>query len=270
VQQSPQVKTTTNNYFSHSVSFDALMPTFLSEERVPASEAVLPFKFSGGFAKSTKAIGFMMAVQAAYSMFAQLWLFPMIVRRIGTLRAFRAVMTVWPVLYFFVPYLVLLPEKFQTAGIYTCLVIKITFQVIAFPSNAILLANAAHSKNVLGTINGVAASTACLARALGPIATGSIHSAGLKLGYNGLAWWAGGIVCAIGALESYWMEETDGRLDRNLEEEEQNTCEPLLHAPAVEPIDDCPLPTRPDNLTLMDELDLTKPEKHEINFGEKD
>lgn len=247
------------------------MPTFLSEERVPAAQAVLPFKFSGGFAKTTQAIGFMMAVQAAYSMFAQLWLFPMIVRRIGTLRAFRAVMTIWPLLYFVVPYLVLLPEKFQTAGIYTCLVIKITFQVIAFPSNAILLANAAHSKTVLGTINGVAASTACLARALGPIVSGSIHSAGLKVGYNGLAWWAGGLVCAIGALESYWMEETDARLDRNSEEEEQqNTCEPLLHAAAVEPADDCPPPPRADNFSLMDDLDLTKPVKHEIDFGQKD
>lgn len=258
----------TDNSSSHSVSFDALMPIFLSEDRISTAQAVLPFKFSGGFAKSTQAIGFMMAVQAAYSMFAQLWLFPLIVRRIGTLRAFRAVMTIWPVLYFFVPYLVLLPEKFQTAGIYSCLVIKITFQVIAFPSNAILLANAAHSKSVLGTINGVAASTACLARALGPIVTGSIHSAGLKLGYNGLAWWAGGIVCAIGALESYWMEETEARLDRSSEEEEQNTCEPLLHTTAVEPADDCI--TRPDNLSLMDELDLTKPVKHEIDFGAKE
>ena len=258
----------TDVFLSHSVSFDALMPTFLSEDRVPAQQAVLPFKFSGGFAMSTQMIGFMMAVQAAYSMFAQLWMFPLIVRRIGSLRAFRMVMTVWPLLYFLVPYLVLLPDRFQKAGIYLCLVTKITFQVIAFPSNAILLANAAHSKSVLGTINGVAASTACLARALGPIVTGSIHSAGLKLGYNGLAWWAGGVVCAIGALESYWMEETEGRLDRTSEEEEQNMCEPLLHTAAVEPTDDCTL--RSDSLSLMDDLDLTTSIKHEIDFGQKD
>jgi len=255
----------TNNSFSHSVSFDTLMPIFLSEEKANPSRAALPFRFIGGFAKSTKEIGFMMAVQASYSMIAQLWLFPLIVRRIGTLRAFRAVMTIWPVLYLFVPYLVLLPERFQTAGIYACLVIKITFQVIAFPSNAILLANAAPSKSVLGTINGVAASTACLARALGPIVSGAIHSAGLKLGSTGLAWWACGIVCAIGALESYWMEETEPRLDRSSDEEEQNTCEPLLHNAAVEPADDCITPS--DNLSLMDELDLTKPVKHEIDFG---
>lgn len=246
------------------------MPIFLSEERMTSEQSqkvVLPFKFLGGFGKSTQAIGFMMAVQAAYSMFAQLCLFPFLVRRVGTLRAFRSVMTIWPVLYFFVPFLVLLPERLQSAGIYFTLVTKITFQVIAFPSNAILLANAAHSKSVLGTINGAAASTACLARAMGPVVTGSIHSAGLKYGYNGLAWWAGGVVCAIGALESYWMEDTEGRLDRPSVEEEPNTCEPLLHT-AVEPTDENVL-SRPDVFALMDELDLTTPIKPEFAFDRK-
>lgn len=216
-----------------------------------------PFKFSGGFALSTKTIGFMMAVQGVYSMIAQLWLFPFIVKRIGTLQAFRLIMTIWPILYFAVPYLVLLPSNLQKAGIYFCLLAKITFHVIAFPSNAILLANAAHSKSVLGTINGVAASTACLARAFGPTVTGSIHSAGLRLGYNGPAWWASGLVCAIGALEAYFMEEVEGRLDgpSQVEDEQQTVCEPLLHSSTTMETsdDDC----RRDSLSLIEGLDLS-------------
>ncbi|RVX65997.1 hypothetical protein B0A52_09923 [Exophiala mesophila] len=255
----------------HSVSFDALMPILLSEDRMTreqSEQTVLPFKFLGGFGKSTQSIGFMMAVQASYSMFAQLCLFPYLARKLGSLQAFRSVMTIWPALYFIVPYLVLLPERLQTGGIYLTLMTKITFQVIAFPSNAILLANAAPSKSVLGTINGVAASTACLARSLGPVVTGLIHSAGLKLGYNGLGWWAGGIVCAIGALESYWMEDTEGRRDRPLAPEEPNTCEPLLHS-AVEPPEETSL-LQTDSLTLMDDLDLTTPRKHEFDFDRKE
>jgi hypothetical protein len=230
------------------------MPVFLSEDRSD-SEPSLPFKFSGGFGLSTKTIGLMMAVQGIYSMIAQLWLFPYIVRRIGTLGAFRSVMVVWPLLYAAVPYLVLLPEKLQTTGVYVALLIKITFHVIAFPSNAILLTNAAPSKSVLGTINGVAASTACLARAFGPTVTGSIHSAGLKIGCNGLAWWAGGLVCAIGALESFWMEEYDGQMDCPSEEEEP-LCEPLLHATAVDPTDEAGSQRR-NSLASMQELDLS-------------
>lgn len=218
---------------SHSVSFDSLMPTFLSEP-IMNTKPSLPFKFSGGFALSTKTIGFMMAVQGVYSMIAQLWLFPFLVRRMGTLATLRMVMVIWPLLYLVVPYLVLLPHKVQTIGIYFCLLMKITFHVIAFPSNAILLTNAAPSKKVLGTINGVAASAACLARAFGPTVTGAIHSAGLKFGFSGPAWWVGGLICAIGAVESFWMEEVEGRMDGPCKEEEQATCEPLFHSTNLE------------------------------------
>src|SRR5947199_747772 len=117
---------------SHSVSFDSLMPTFLSEP-IMDSEPSLPFKFSGGFALSTKTIGFMMAVQGVYSMIAQLWLFPFLIRRLGTLATFRIVIAIWPLLYLVVPYLVLLPRHVQTTGIYLCLLMKITFHLIAFP-----------------------------------------------------------------------------------------------------------------------------------------
>lgn len=231
------------------------MPVFLSEPRMNTTPS-LPFKFSGGFALSTKSIGFMMAVQGLYSMIAQLWFFPFIIRRMGTLFTFRTVMIVWPLLYLAVPYLVLLPQKLQTTGIYFCMLAKITFHVIAFPSNAILLTNAAPSKKVLGTINGVAASTACLARAFGPTVTGAIHSLGLKFGFSGPAWWVGGLVCAIGAVESFWMEEDEGRMDRRpCNEEEQATCEPLLHSTNVEGNED--VTARRGSLDSLEELDLS-------------
>ncbi|KAL1961965.1 hypothetical protein VTN77DRAFT_700 [Rasamsonia byssochlamydoides] len=192
----------------HSVSFDQLMPVFLS---TPKSDdaVVLPFKFTGGLALSTKTIGFMLAIQGVYSMIAQLWLFPFVVRHFGTLRTFRFVLMIWPPLYFAVPYLILLPKSLQIPAVYVALMGKITLHVIAFPSSAILLANAAPSLTVLGSINGVAASTASLSRALGPTITGLLHSKGLESGYSVLAWWACGVVCVIGAIESCFMEEVD-------------------------------------------------------------
>ncbi|PYH45701.1 MFS transporter [Aspergillus saccharolyticus JOP 1030-1] len=192
----------------HSVSFDQLMPVFLSTP-TSTEDAVLPFKFTGGLSLATKKIGLMLAVQGVYSMIAQLWLFPFVVRRFGTLRVFRFVLLVWPPLYFMVPYLILLPEKLQLAAAYMALISKITLHVIAFPATAILLANAAPSSKVLGSINGAAASTASLSRAFGPTITGLLHSKGLESGYSVLAWWACGLVCIIGAFESFWMEESE-------------------------------------------------------------
>ncbi|KAK5096701.1 hypothetical protein LTR24_002463 [Lithohypha guttulata] len=233
----------------HSVSFDSLMPTMLSE---PPSDTApsLPFKFIGGFGMSTKSIGFMLAVQGVYSMIAQLWFFPAIVKRLGTLTAFRMVMLVWPLLYLAVPYIVLLPQRLQNTGVYAAMLIKITFHVIAFPSNAILLANAAPSRAVLGTINGVAASTACLCRAFGPTVSGSIHAAGLRLGYNGFAWWAAGLVCILGALEAYCIKDTEPHHASTNTEEDQAVCEPLMTATVEDP------EMKADHLVKIDELDL--------------
>src|SRR4051794_10244737 len=110
---------------SHSMSFDQLMPVFLS---TPASHGPysLPFKFTGGFALSTKTIGFILSLQGVYSMLAQVFLFPVIVHRFGCLRTFQAVAMCYPLLYFLVPFLVLLPARMQIPGIYVCLVLKIT------------------------------------------------------------------------------------------------------------------------------------------------
>lgn len=196
------------------------MPVFLS---TPESDDPIsfPFKFTGGFALTTKTIGLMLAVQGTYSMVAQIVLFPFVVRHFGSLKTFRFVVMSWPLLYFGVPYLVLLPRYLQMPGVYFCLFWRITAQVLAYPSNAILLTNSAPSLLVLGTINGVAASTASLCRAFGPTVSGWIHSAGLSMGYTGLAWWASGLICVMGAIESLWMEEVDGRMDQPASEDEE-------------------------------------------------
>lgn len=183
------------------------MPVFLSTPKTD-DQSVLPFKFTGGLGLPTKTIGFMLAVQGVYSMIAQLWLFPFVVKHFGTLRTFRFVLLAWPPLYLAVPYLILLPTKLQMPAAYVALISKITLHVIAFPATAILLANAAPSSKVLGSINGAAASTASLSRAFGPTVTGLLHSWGLESGYSVLAWWACGLVCVVGAIESFWMEES--------------------------------------------------------------
>lgn len=194
------------------MSFDQLFPVFLSQP-ISHEPPQLPFKFTGGFALTTKTIGFILSVQGIYSMLAQLFLFPFVVRKFGSLKTFRFVAMTWPLLYFLLPYLVLLPNRLQMVGVYACLLWRVTAQVLAYPSNAILLTNSAPSMLVLGAINGVAASTASLCRAFGPTVSGVIHSWGLKMGYTGVAWWAGGLVCLLGAIESLWMSEAQGRMD---------------------------------------------------------
>lgn len=161
----------------------------------------------GGFAMSSKDEGALMVGQGIYSMFAQALLFPLLAKRFGCLNIYRFTVLVWPLLYFLVPYTVLLPRQYHMLGICFCLLWRTTAQALSYPPNNIMLANSAPSMLVLGAINGVAGSTASLCRAFGPTVTGFVHSKGLNTGVSGLGWWITGLVCILGALESLLMKE---------------------------------------------------------------
>jgi len=196
------------------MTFDAMLPTLLSTKPPTDPEPwKLPFKFVSGYGLDTKQIGVILSVQGIYSMLATIFLFPVVVRRLGSLGLFRTIAISYPILYFTTPYLVLLPNSLRMVGVYIVVVWKCTFATMAYPSNAILLTNSAPSLLMLGTINGVASSTASLSRAFGPTVSGFLFSAGLRLGYSGLAWWCSAFIALLGALISLTMSDKGGRMD---------------------------------------------------------
>jgi len=203
------------------MTFDAMLPTLLSTKTPKDHEPPqLPFKFVGGYALETKQIGVILSVQGIYSMIATVFLFPIIVRRLGALGLFRIIAVSYPTLYITTPYLVLLPKHLQIFSVYALVIWKCTFATMAYPSNAILLTNSAPSLLMLGTINGVAASTASLSRAFGPTVSGLLFSAGLRLGYSGLAWWCSAVIAIAGAIISISMTDKGGRMDVDEKSEE--------------------------------------------------
>lgn len=208
----------------HTMTFDQLFPVFLSTDP-PAHRDLpsLPFRFVDGFGYDSQKIGMILSVQGVYSMMSTCFLFPVVTRRLGALQLFRLLALSYFLLYLITPYLVLLPENLQMAGIYIMVVWKCTFSTMAYPSNAILLTNSAPSLLSLGMINGVAASTASLCRAFGPTISGLLYSLGLQTGYSGLAWWVSGLVTIVGALISLQITEPRGRLDEKVDDVETGT-----------------------------------------------
>lgn len=167
----------------------------------------LPFQFTGGFALPTKEIGFILSVQGFIQMFITIFVFPVVNRKFGSIATFRFVAISYPLLYILVPYLTLVPSWLRMPGIYGVLIWKVTAQALTFPSLAIMLANAAPTRKVLGTLNGVAASSASLCRAFGPTLSGLIQSAGLSVGILGLPWWANSLAAMIGGALCLCMVE---------------------------------------------------------------
>ncbi|EFY93474.1 MFS multidrug transporter, putative [Metarhizium acridum CQMa 102] len=192
----------------HTMTFDQLFPVFLSTESpINGPTVELPFKFVNGFGLDTKTIGVIMSVQGLYSLFSNYMIVAPVTTRLGSLRLFRMLAFSYFALYLVTPYLVLLPQNLRMPAIYTLVIWKCTYATMAYPNNAILLANSAPTKEVLGTINGIAASTASLCRALGPTVSGFLYAAGLHTGYSGLAWWFSGVVTLVGAYLSSQISE---------------------------------------------------------------
>lgn len=193
---------------SHTMTFDQLFPVFL--EMAPPKTPVyeLPFKFVVGLQYSTATVGVIIAVQGAYSLFSNYVLVAPATRRFGSLRLFRMLAFSYFMLYFVTPYIVILPTKLVMPAVYILVIWKCTYATMAYPNNAILLANSAPSRKVLGTINGAAASTASLCRALGPLVSGVFYSMGLQSGYSGLAWWVNGLVSIGGAILTLYIADT--------------------------------------------------------------
>lgn len=197
----------------HTMTFDQLFPVFLSTAPPKHPVVELPFKFVDGFGFETKTIGVIMSIQGLYSLLSNYAIVPPVTRRLGSLRLFRLLAISYFLLYLVTPYLVLLPEDMRMPAVYVLVIWKCTFSTMAYPSNAILLANSAPSKQVLGTINGIAASTASLCRALGPTVSGLLYSWGLQTGYSGLAWWFSGLITIVGAYLSLQITEGGGYRD---------------------------------------------------------
>ena len=196
----------TNFASSHTISLEQLLPILMS--RGPSSTpAELPFKFTGGFAYSTKAIGIILSVQGVLQMIAQLWIFPWVSGRLGSLRTFYLTLATYPFLYLIAPYLGLLPRPLRIPGVVLILAWKVTAQSLSYPSLNIMMANAAPSKKVLGTLYGAAASSASVCRGIGPTFSGAIESRGSMIGYSGLSWWACGLVAFIGWIPGAFMKE---------------------------------------------------------------
>jgi MFS family permease len=191
-------------------------------KQVPAKGTQrLPFHFEGGFGWTTQTTGAFLAAQGFMQMFAQVIVFPWLSKKLGSLRTFWITLSLYPVLYLLAPYLAVLPESLRIPGLMVLLVGKVTFQSLSYPSLAIILANSSPSKRVLGTLNGVAMSSASISRGFGPTVSGAMDSLGNNLHMSGLAWWAIAAVALLGWLPGFALREGSNRANFVLQEDEE-------------------------------------------------
>ncbi len=168
-----------------SRAFSNIWMLFLSTPRFLASDSQtnsLPFSFTGGLGMPASTVGIATSILGILGMILQVFLYPPVHGRLGTLRSFRYFLLLFPIAYFFAPYLAVLPSSaeapaaasgaFIWVGIVLVLLVQVTARTFTLPASIILLNNCSPHPSVLGTIHGVGQSVSAGFRTVGPVVGG--------------------------------------------------------------------------------------------------
>ena len=209
-------------------TFNALWFLFLSAPRFDPAHPnppdhgaqALPFHFTGGLGLPPPKIGLAMAILGVIGITLQIFLYPRVSGRLGTLRSFQSSVLLFPLVWLLVPYLAVgpstspPPEPASGPSVWISLACVLAVQVLArtfaLPATGILINNASPHPSILGTMHGIAQSVSSAARTLGPMVAGWIFGIGLDLGMVGLVFWGMAIISAVEVIMSRFLREGDG------------------------------------------------------------
>lgn len=180
----------------------------------------LPFNFTGGLGMPPRSVGFAMAVLGIIGIALQLFVYPRVNERLGTLGSFRYSLCLFPIAYILAPYLSLIPSSkpppTQASGVLVWLAlsgvlcIQVIARTFALPATIILINNCSPHPSVLGTIHGISQSVSSFSRTIGPVVGGWGFGKGLQIGIVGAVWWSLAALACLGWCASSLVREGSG------------------------------------------------------------
>ncbi|KAI2466670.1 MFS general substrate transporter [Annulohypoxylon bovei var. microspora] len=211
----------------HVGTFNSLWFVFLStpvfnpsDPDPPGFVPELPFRFTGGLGLPPRSVGMAMAILGVIGISMQLFLYPRLSSRFGTLRSYRACLYLFPVAYTLIPFLSVVPSTTAPPGSKTgpavwlaiagVLLVQVTGRTFALPGQTILVNNCTPHPSVLGSVHGLGQSVSSFARTLGPVLCGWLYGLGLSRGLIGGVFWGLAGVAVGGLLVSVFVREGDG------------------------------------------------------------
>ncbi|ROW10043.1 hypothetical protein VPNG_06516 [Cytospora leucostoma] len=225
----------------HVGTFQSLWFVFLSTpvfdpQMKHAPEQHLPFVFTGGMGLPPAEVGMAMSILGVIGIALQLFVYPALSARLGTVRCLRLFLLFFPVAYLLVPYLSLVPSSSAPPGpksgpamwvaISGVLFFQVVARTFALPNMTILVNNATPHPSVLGTMHGMAQSFASAARTVGPILCGFLYGLGLAKGIVGAVWWGLSCWALVGWMTSFQLREGNGHEVALEGDEEEGEAEP--------------------------------------------
>jgi MFS family permease len=208
----------------HIGTYNSLYYVFLStpvwDPKSSEHARHLPFRFTGGLGLQPREVGIAMAILGVIGISMQLFLYPTISKRLGTVVSWRTFLICFPVVYSIMPFLAMVPSTSPPpegktgvlvwAAIAGLLFILVSGRTISLPANVILINNNSPHPSVLGTVHGLGQSVSSGARTIGPLIAGWLFGYGLDHGIVGLVWWLLALIAGIACLASLLVREGDG------------------------------------------------------------
>ncbi|ATZ52144.1 hypothetical protein BCIN_07g06440 [Botrytis cinerea B05.10] len=195
----------------HSMTYDHLLPIFLEDTKGPRESISImtsEFMMPGGLGLSVQQVGVIMSINGIIALFVQAFIFPWAAEFLGTYKLFIVVSVLHPIAYLMVPILVYLPASYLYAGLYTTLFVRNLLSILIYPVLLILIKEATPSPNVLGKVNGLAASAGAACRTVAPPVAGYLYALGSKTNFTALAWLGSALVAMVGAAQCFMVHRT--------------------------------------------------------------
>lgn len=208
----------------HTSAFNAMTFVFLPTPRAPENSRDGFFHFGGGLGLPSARVGLATAIIGVIGLPLQIFLYPRIQGKLGTLTSFRTFLPFSPISYLLMPFLVVLPRVPWI--VWPSFTVVVSLQVISrtfvLPAAIILVNNCVTDPSILGTVHGVAQSIASAARTLGPFVGGWGLGLGLANNMVGAVWWALAVEATIGWFVLWTIREGKG-IERPKEQPEEET-----------------------------------------------
>ncbi|KAH9906664.1 MFS general substrate transporter [Xylariomycetidae sp. FL2044] len=206
----------------HVSVYNTLWPSTLGDPVADPETARirLPFHFVGGLGMPARNVAISLAFAGVVAIPLQLLGYPPVVKRLGMLRAWRLFLRGFPLVYFLIPYLSVVPSNtlrpatrdgpYVWLAIFAAQALMMSTTTFAVPSQIVLTNNSSPHPSALGRTHSAAETVCSVTRTVSPIVAGLFYSLGSAHGVVGLPWWIMSAVTLVPCILSYYIYEGDG------------------------------------------------------------
>ncbi|KPV72186.1 uncharacterized protein RHOBADRAFT_56008 [Rhodotorula graminis WP1] len=173
--------------FTRRVCAALVTYSMLALETVALDALLILFCYSpvsiGGLGFHEADIGTALALSGLSAVGFQVIAFPPLQRRAGTVPLYRALMSLWPVVFTLFPVMGWCARQRGRSAVWAVMVVFLglkSFANMAYATNMITITDSAPSKRLLGTLNGVAQMCSSLMRSIGPASASALFALGVS------------------------------------------------------------------------------------------